>query len=169
MSRIRKCTTATGVVAGAAAGLFAIALASSATASADTAAPVIPGLGGVIERVLNAPGTIPQQLLQTTSALTGAATPQPSYPSYPASGLGANGYLPQMPMTAQPAAPASTSPLTGNLSSVLPFPIPNLVGTPAPAPTPAATLPGALFPAAPTVQTVPSAPVVTVPLMSGLP
>ncbi|HEX7322461.1 MAG TPA: hypothetical protein VF299_05920 [Mycobacterium sp.] len=164
MSRIRKCTTVTGVVAGAAAGLFITALASSATASADTATPVIPGLGGVIERVLNAPGTIPQQLLQTTSALTGVGAPQPAYP---APGLTPNGYLPQMPMTAQPAAPAGSS----ALSSVLPFPIPNLGGTPAPAPAPMATLPGALFPSAPTVQTVPvtpSAPV-TMPLLSALP
>lgn len=48
MSRIRKYLT---VAAGAAAGLFIAALASSATANADTV-PINPGLPGVVEQMV---------------------------------------------------------------------------------------------------------------------
>lgn len=153
MSRIKGFLT---VTAGAAAGLFLTALASGAAANADTA-PINPGLPGMFEQVVASSATIPQQLLQSTaSALTGtpltqtAATPQGPIAT-------ATLNVPQAPSTAVSPAANSTAGLPGlsgfpgNLTSVLPFPLPNLGGTApvAPAPTvmaPAAAIPSAMLP-----------------------
>lgn len=173
MSRIKKTLT---VGAGAAAGLFMTALASSAAAGADPAGPIIPGLPGVVDQVIASSANLPQQLLQTTaSALTGSPLTSPA-PAGPAPIATATINLPQTPAGltpgAVPATGASTLPgLTGplNLSSVLPFPLPNLGGTGAvptgtTITTPALNLPGAFLPSAP--ATVPSPATVTVPLQT---
>lgn len=77
MSRIRNCLT---VAAGAAAGLFLSALASSATAGAD-AVPINPGLPGVVEQVVASSTTIPQQLLQTTTSALSGTSMAPAAPA----------------------------------------------------------------------------------------
>lgn len=132
MSRIKSFLT---VTAGAAAGLFLTALASGATANADTA--VGPALPGVFEQVVASSAAIPQQLLQSTaSALTGTPlTPAASTAQGPLATATLN--MPQMPGTTTPAASPSATGLPGlsglsNLSSVLPFPLPNLGGAAAP-------------------------------------
>jgi hypothetical protein len=155
MSHIRNCITF-GV--GAASGLFLAALASSATATADIATPTIPGLPGLVEQVTSG---IPQQLLQTTTSALGGA---PMTPVTPPPVATATVNLPGSPATAVPGignpagAPAATGlPVPGNLTSWLPFPLPNFGGTTATVPAPSATLPGAFLPPAP--ATVPSPPV----------
>ncbi|MEO8814620.1 MAG: hypothetical protein ABI307_12140 [Mycobacterium sp.] len=158
MSRIKNCLT---VAAGAAAGLFLTALASSATASADTV-PLNPGLGGVVEQVFASTATIPQQLLQsTTSMLTGTPlAPAASPGQSPIATATLN--MPQTPGTSTPGAstPAGLpglSGLPGNLSSLLPFPLPNLGGTApivAPVAAPSAAIPGALVPSMPVVPSM---------------
>lgn len=146
MSRIRNCLT---VAAGAAAGLFLTALASSATASAD-AVPVNPGLPGVVEQMVASSTTIPQQLLQTTtSALSGTSVaPAASGAQSPLATATLN--VPQTSGAMAPASQASGLPgLSGfpaNLTSVLPFPMPNF-GPSTPAPT--AVAPTVFAPAAP--------------------
>jgi hypothetical protein len=158
MSRIRNCITYT---AGAAAGLFLAGLASSATATADTATPTNPDLPGLFEQVITAPSSIPQQLLQTTSSALGGAPATPPTPS-PVATDTVN--LPGGPATAMPGAgaPAGTPavpglPGTGNLSSLLPFPLPNFGGTPTTFTAPPATLPGAFPVPAPAAVPVPPA------------
>ncbi len=133
MSRIRNCLT---VAAGAAAGLFLTALASSATATADTV-PINPGLPGVVEQVVASSTTIPQQLLQTTtSALSGtplAPTASPAQAPIATATLN----VPQTSSTTAPATSSTGLPgIPANLSSVLPFPMPNFGSTtPVAAPT----------------------------------
>lgn len=174
MSRIRKCIT---VTAGAAAGLFLTALASSATAAADPVTSTIPGLPGVVDQVI---GGIPQQLLQsTTSALTGGPlTGAPltgAAPQAPAPIASATLNLPQAPSALTPgAAPATGVPgLSGfqmptNISSLLPFPLPNLAGGTAPVAAPSVPVPGGFVPTAPVAAPAPSAPIGWLPV-SGLP
>ncbi|MCV7384720.1 hypothetical protein [Mycolicibacter longobardus] len=165
MSRIRNCLT---VAAGAAAGLFLAALASSATANADTV-PINPGLPGVVEQVVAQSTSIPQQLLQTTtSALSGttlapAATPGQS----PIATATLN--VPQAP-GAQTAATSATglpglSSLPDSLSSVLPFPMPNFGGSAPVAATPTAFAPTGYLPSAPVAPVTP----MEVVLIPGLP
>ncbi|OBH15324.1 hypothetical protein EHH44_01975 [Mycolicibacter terrae] len=146
MSRIRNCLT---VAAGAAAGLFLAALASSATANADTV-PLNPGLPGVVEQVVASSATIPQQLLQTTtSALSGTSVAPAASPAQapiatatfnvpPAAGAPAPG--------TQAAGLPGLSGFPANLTSVLPFPLPNFGPS---TPTPTAVVPAAFAPSAP--------------------
>ena len=149
MSRIKGFLT---VTAGAAAGLFLTALASGATANADTA-PINPGLPGMFEQVVASSAAIPQLLQSTASALTGAPLTQTAAtPQAPIATATLN--MPQAPSTAASPAGAAATGLPGfpgNLSSMLPFPLPNLGGTApvAPAPTvlsPAAAIPSAMLP-----------------------
>lgn len=158
MSRIRNRIT---VTVGAAAGLFLTALASGGTATADTVAPTIPGLPGVVDQVITG---IPQQLLQTTtSALTGAPlTPAASSAPTPIASATLN--MPQAPAGltpgAVPAAGSSIMPgfqLPPSISSLLPFPLPNLAGGAAPVAAPSVTIPGAFLPSAPAVVAAPTA------------
>lgn len=163
MSRIRTCLTA---AAGAAAGLFLGALATSATANADTA-PINPGLPGVVEQMVASSATIPQQLLQTTtSALSGTSVaPAPAQPPIATATLN----VPPSSNALNPAGPATTasglpglSNIPANLSSVLPFPMPNFGG-------PVAAAPTGMVPAfTPTAPVAPAAPV-EVMLIPGLP
>ena len=174
MSRIRNRIT---VAAGAASGLFLTALASSAIAAADTA-PLIPGFPGVEQMIASSAG-IPQQLLQsTTSALTGAQ----QAPAAPAPIASATVNLPQTPAglipgAVAPAAPAAGAPavpglqMPANLSSLFPFPLPNLGGTSTAvtAPTvPTVSVPGAFLPSVPVAAPGLSAPIGWMPV-SGLP
>jgi hypothetical protein len=150
MSRIKTRTT---YAAGAAAGLFLAALASSAAATADTATPTYPGLPGLVEQVITSPAGIPQQLLQTASSALGGAPVTPATPPPVAS---ATVNLPGSPAGIIPGAgaPAGTPslpglPAPGNLSSLLPFPLPNLGGTGAfLPPAPAAPAAGSWLPVA---------------------
>jgi hypothetical protein len=131
MSRIKICTT---YAAGVAAGLFLGALASSATAAADTATPANPGLPALVEQVITSPSSIGQQLLQTTSSALGGAPVKPATPPPVAS---ATVNLPGSPAGVLPGAPgapvgAPSVPglsLPGNLASVLSLPLPNFGGT----------------------------------------
>ncbi|BBX14985.1 hypothetical protein [Mycobacterium novum] len=146
MSRIRKYLT---VAAGAAAGMFLGALASSTAATADTA-PINPGLPGVVEQMVASSTAIPQQLLQTTtSALSG--TPLAPAAS-PAQSPIATATL-NVPQTTTPASQPTGLPglsgLPANLSSVLPFPMPNFGGTTPVAAAPTTMVPGAFAPTAP--------------------
>ncbi|MEZ0364514.1 hypothetical protein ACAG26_12540 [Mycobacterium sp. pUA109] len=153
MSRIRNWMVLT---AGAAAGLFMTALATSASAAADTAAPSnpAPGLPGLVSQVVTSPASIPQQILQTTtSALTGA----PATPATPPPLASASVNLPN-PASATGTAPVGQSnlpgvpgiPGTGDLSRMLPVPMPNFGTAPvAPVRAPAATVPGLAAPSAP--------------------
>lgn len=148
MSRIRNCLT---VAAGAAAGLFLAGLASSATANAD-AVPINPGLPGVFEQMVASSTMIPQQLLQTTtSALSGTSlAPAASPAQSPIATATFN-----VPPSSTAATPAQATGLPGlsgfpaNLSSVLPFPMPNFGGTTPVAAAPTAMVPGAFTPSAP--------------------
>ncbi|MEB3030586.1 hypothetical protein [[Mycobacterium] nativiensis] len=155
MSRIRNCLT---VAAGAAAGLFLAALASSATANADTV-PINPGLPGVVEQVVASSTMLPQQLLQTTaSALSGTAmTPAATPAQAPIATATFN--VPPTQTAATQATSAGLPGLSGfpgNLGSVLPFPMPNFGGT-----APAAVAPTSMIPAG-FMPTVPAAPVTAV-------
>lgn len=146
MSRIRNCLT---VAAGAAAGLFLTALASSATAGAD-AVPINPGLPGVVEQVVASSTTIPQQLLQTTtSALSGTSVAPAAAPAQSPIAT-ATFNVPPTSSGLTPATQATGLPgLAGfpaNLTSVLPFPMPNFGPS---TPTPTAVVPGAFAPSAP--------------------
>lgn len=166
MSRIRSFLT---VTAGAAAGLFLTALAGSATAAADTVAPTIPGLPGVVDQVIASSTSLPQQLLQTTtSALTGAPAAAPA-PAGPAPLATATVNLPQGPAALTPglAPTAAGMPaipglqgfqLPTSLSSVLPFPLPNLGGTSATVAAPSLSIPGGFLPTAPTAVPATSIP-----------
>lgn len=169
MSRIRKYLT---VAAGAAAGLFLGALASSATANADTV-PINPGLPGVVEQMVASSTSIPQQLLQTTtSALSGTTFAPPAAPAQSPLAT-ATFNVPPSP-TAMPQQQASATGLPGlgnlpaSLSSVLPFPMPNFGG-----PAPVAAAPTAFAPSGylPTIPVAPVAPVspMEVMLIPGLP
>ncbi|HET9876205.1 MAG TPA: hypothetical protein VFQ37_10625 [Mycobacterium sp.] len=141
MSRIRTGIT---VTAGAAAGLFLATLASSATATADTAIPVNPGLPGVVEQMLASSAGIPQLLQTATSALTGAPLAPAASPA-PAPIATATLNMPQTPA----AQGTPGAPVPGNLASVLPFPLPNFGGTAPTAAAPSVTLPGAFLPSVP--------------------
>jgi hypothetical protein len=149
MSRIRNCLT---VAAGAAAGLFLAALASSAGANADTV-PINPGLPGVVEQMVASSATLPQQLLQTTtSALSGTSlAPAASPAQSPIATATFN--VPPTSNAATPATQATGLPglpgFPANLSSVLPFPMPNFGGTTPVAAAPTAMVPGAFAPTAP--------------------
>jgi hypothetical protein len=159
--RTRNCLV---VTVGAAAGLFFGALATSAAAAADPAAPTspAPNLSGWVEQMVTSSGSLPQQLLQTTtSALTGApATPAAPPPVASASinmppqttGSGA-GLAPTAPagLPGVPGLPGS-----GDLTEILPFPLPNLGTTP--------TVPGAV-----PAPTVPQLGTPSVPGPSGIP
>lgn len=163
MSRIRTYLT---VAAGAAAGLFLGALASSATANADTV-PINPGLSGVVEQMVASTANLPQQLLQTTtSALSGTTLAPPAAPGQ-APLATATFNVPPSPsaLPQQQAAATGLGNLPASLSSVLPFPLPNFGG---PAPVPAATT--ALAPSGylPTVPVAPVSPM-EVMLIPGLP
>lgn len=152
MSRTRNLI----VAGGAATGLFLGALAAGATATADTAIPVNPGLPGLVEQfVANSANIIPQQLLQTTSALAGSSlAPAPVQPPVATATLN----MPPTSTAFGPGAPATATGLPGlpgNLGSVLPFPMPNFGGTAAPAPAPSLTLPGAFLPSAPAAPVAP--------------
>lgn len=139
MSRIRNCLT---VAAGAAAGLFLTALASSATAHADTV-PINPGLPSVLEQVVASSTAIPQQLLQTTASTLGGTPLTPS--ASPAQAPIATATLNVPQTTSSPAAPTSGLPGLSNLSSVLPFPMPNFGGTAPVAAAPAPVAPPAVL------------------------
>lgn len=142
MSRIRKYLT---VAAGAAAGMFLGALASSTAATADTA-PINPGLPGVVEQMVASSTAIPQQLLQTTtSALSG--TPLAPAAS-PAQSPIATATL-NVPQTTTTASQPTALPGLANLSSVLPFPLPNFGGTTPVAAAPTTMGPGIFAPTAP--------------------
>ncbi len=161
MSRIRNCT----VTAGVAAGLFLTAVVSSAAATADIAAPS-PGLPGLLEQAIASSAAIPQQLLQTTASTLAGPSLAPPTAQTPGSIASATINLPPAPAATGPGAgnPASGSglpgfPMPSNLSSVLPFPLPNLGGSAPVAAAPAAVAPGAFLPSAP----------VAVPVISGLP
>ncbi|MEB3064831.1 MULTISPECIES: hypothetical protein [Mycolicibacter] len=169
MSRIRNCLT---VAAGAAAGLFLGALASSAVASADVA-PINPGLPSVLEQVVASSATIPQQLLQTTASALSGSTLAPA--AAPAQSPIATATF-NVPPTQSTAAPAGTSGLSGlpaSLGSMLPFPMPNFGGAApaAMAPTamaPTSMVPGAFMPAA-AAAPIPAASPMEVVLIPGLP
>ncbi|MEB3022032.1 hypothetical protein [[Mycobacterium] crassicus] len=164
MSRIRNCLT---VAAGAAAGLFLAALASSATANADTV-PINPGLPGVFEQVVASSTTLPQQLLQTTaSALSGTAlTPAATPAQAPIATATFN-----VPPTQTAATQATSSGLPGlsgfpgNLGSLLPFPMPNFGGTAPTAVAPTSMVPAGFMPTAPVAPVTP----MEVMLIPGLP
>jgi hypothetical protein len=163
MSRTRNSLV---VTVGAAAGLFLGALATSATAAADTAVPAgpTPSLPGILGQMVGAPTNLPQQLLQsTTSALTGG-------PAMPAAGAPANVPQAVVPGAAAASAPPgglSSFPGSGDLSGMLPMLMPNLGSAPTPiAGSPAA--PGTAWPAGPATvpqQTIPA----TTPSIVGLP
>lgn len=165
MSRIRNCIT---VAAGAAAGLFLTALASSATANADTV-PINPGLPGVFEQVVASSTAIPQLLQTTASALSGSAlTPAATPAQAPIATATFN--VPPTQNAATPASAAGLSGLSGfpgNLSSMLPFPMPNFGGT-APAAAPTAFAPAGYLPSASMAPVAPVAPM-EVMLIPGLP
>ncbi|OBI09138.1 hypothetical protein A5715_13690 [Mycolicibacter heraklionensis] len=148
MSRIRKYLT---VAAGAAAGLFLGALASSAVASADVA-PINPGLAGVVEQMVASSTSIPQQLLQTTtSAISGTTLAPPAAPGQAPLATATLNVPPALNTAPQQQASATGLPGLGNLpaslSSMLPFPLPNFGGAPVAAP--AAVAPSGYLPTAP--------------------
>lgn len=166
MSRIRKYLT---VAAGAAAGLFIAALASSATANADTV-PINPGLPGVVEQMVASSTSLPQQLLQTTtSALSGTTYAPPATPGQAPLATATFNVPPSPSAMPQQQASATGLPGLGNLpaslSSVLPFPMPNFGG-----PAPVAAAPTAFAPTGylPTVPVAPVSPM-EVMLIPGLP
>ncbi|MFL0179072.1 MULTISPECIES: hypothetical protein [unclassified Mycobacterium] len=166
MSRIRKYLTA---AAGAAAGLFIAALASSATANADTV-PINPGLPGVVEQMVASSTSLPQQLLQTTtSALSGTTFAPPATPGQAPLATATFNVPPSPSAMPQQQASATGLPGLGNLpaslSSVLPFPMPNFGG-----PAPVAAAPTAFAPTGylPTVPVAPASPM-EVMLIPGLP
>jgi|GEM_PF-3316501 len=166
MSRIRKYLT---VAAGAAAGLFLTALASSATADADTA-PINPGLSGVVEQMVASSTSLPQQLLQTTtSALSGTTFAPPAAPGQAPLATATFNVPPSPSAMPQQQAAATGLPGLGNLpaslSSVLPFPLPNFGG---PAPAPTAFAPSGYLPTAPVAPVAPVSPM-EVMLIPGLP
>lgn len=167
MSRIRNCFTA---AAGAAAGLFLAALASSATASADTV-PLNPGLPGVFEQVIASSASLPQQLLQTTASALSGTTLAPAAAPAQAPLATATFNVPPTQSATTPASPAALPGLAGfpaNLSSVLPIPMPNFGGT---APVTAAStsmIPGAFLPTAPAAPVTAVTPM-EVMLIPGLP
>ncbi|HTM84821.1 MAG TPA: hypothetical protein VL179_07950 [Mycobacterium sp.] len=165
MSRIRNCLT---VTVGAAAGLFLAALASNVTANADTV-PINPGLPAMFEQVVASSATIPQQLLQTTTSALSGTSLAPTGPAAPAQSpiATATFNVPPSP-SAAPAAPAGLPGLSGlpaNLSSLLPFPLPNFSGTAPVAAASTAAMPGAVLPSAPMTAVTPPA----VMLIPGLP
>ncbi len=169
-----KKLAATSVIA--AGGAITAALAFSATAAADPAAPppgpAIPGLPLLNELAL-APINAPQLLQNVTSALAGAPAvpPAPASPAVPPAAT-ASINVPQ-PATALPAAVTSPQNLLPNaqvyvpsapdlpgnlpqqmtlpnaLTTLLPsgLPLPGLGGPPAPAPAPAPAAPPAGPPA----------------------
>ncbi|MGB3521390.1 MAG: hypothetical protein WBA50_07930 [Mycobacterium sp.] len=166
MSRIRKYLT---VAAGAAAGLFIAALASSATANADTV-PINPGLPGVVEQMVASSTSLPQQLLQTTtSALSGTTFAPPATPGQAPLATATFNVPPSPSAMPQQQASATGLPGLGNLpaslSSVLPVPMPNFGG-----PAPVAAAPTAFAPTGylPTVPVAPVSPM-EVMLIPGLP
>ena len=164
MSRIRNCLT---VAAGAAAGLFLGALASSGAASADVA-PINPGLPGVFEQVVASSATIPQQLLQT--ALSGSTLAPAATPATPAQSPIATATF-NVPPTQNTTAPAGATGLSGlpaTLGSMLPFPMPNFGGAAPAAAAPTSMVPGAFMPAAAAVP-MPAASPMEVMLIPGLP
>ncbi|MEO6795296.1 MAG: hypothetical protein ABI253_16275 [Mycobacterium sp.] len=167
MSRIRNCLT---VTAGAAAGLFLGALASSVTANADTV-PINPGLPAMFEQVVASSATIPQQLLQTTSSALSGTSLAPAASPAQAPLATATFNVPPSPSALNPAAPATPAGLPGlsgfpaNLTSLLPFPLPNLGGTAPVAAVSTATMPGAVLPSTPMTAVTPPA----VMLIPGLP
>lgn len=167
MSRVRKYLT---VAAGAAAGLFLGALASSATATAD-AVPINPGLAGVVEQMVATSTSLPQQLLQTTtSALSGTTLAPPTAPGQAPLATATLNVPPTS--TASTAASQATSAaglpgisnLPASLSSVLPFPLPNFGPTPVAA-APTAFAPSGYLPTAPVAPVTP----MEVVLIPGLP
>lgn len=150
MSLTRKLIVAT---AGAAAGLFLGALATSATAAADPVANPVPGLPGLVEQFVTSPGGIGQQILQTTTAALGGA---PALPAAPATPPLANATI-NLPQTSPvagtplaPSTPAGLASVPGDISRMLPFPMPNLGTTPtAPALTsPVSAVPSVVAPPA---------------------
>lgn len=169
MSRIRNCLT---VTVGAAAGLFLAALASNVTANADTV-PINPGLPAMFEQVVASSASIPQQLLQTTASALSGTSLAPTGPAAPAQSpiATATFNVPPSPSALTPAAqtaPAGLPGLSGipaNLSSLLPFPLPNFGGTAPVAAASTATMPGAVLPSAPMTAVTPPA----VMLIPGLP
>lgn len=168
MSRIRNYLTA---AAGVAAGLFLGALASSATAGADTV-PVNPGLPSVVEQVVASSATIPQQLLQTTTSALSGTTLAPAAAPGQAPIATASFNVPPAPSAVAPANPAAGLPglsaLPANLSSVLPFPMPNFGGTAPVAAAPTAFAPTGYLPTAPIAPVAPVSPM-EVMLIPGLP
>lgn len=167
MSRIRNYLT---VAAGAAAGLFLAALASSATANADIA-PINPGLPGVVEQFVASSTSIPQQLLQTTtSALSGTTLSPAALPGQ--SPIATATFNVPPASSAAPAASAAGLPglsnLPASLSSVLPFPMPNFGGTAPVAAAPTAFAPGGYLPSAAMAPVAPVSPM-EVMLIPGLP
>jgi hypothetical protein len=166
MSRIRNCLT---VAAGAAAGLFLATLASSATAHADTV-PINPGLPGVFEQVVASSTTIPQQLLQTTTSALSGTSLMPSAPA-PAQSPIATATFNVPPSSPAPATQATGLPglpgFPADLSSVLPFPMPNFGGTTAAA-APTTMIPGAFAPSVPVAPVAAASPM-EVMLIPGLP
>lgn len=159
MSRTRNLIVAT---AGAAASLFLGALATSATAAADPATSPAPGLPGVVEQLVTGPSSIGQQILQSTSSALGAAPAAPAAPATPPPLANATINLPQAtsPVAGAPAVPttpAGLASLPGDLSKMLPFPMPNLGTTPT---APAVTAPVSMVPsvvAPPATLTLPQA------------
>lgn len=165
MSRIRTYLT---IAAGAAAGLFLGAVASSATAHADTV-PINPGLPGVVEQMVASSASLPQQLLQTTtSALSGTSFAPPAAPGQ-APLATATFNVPPAANTVSQSTAATGLPglanLPASLGSMLPFPMPNFGGTAPVAAAPTAFAPTGYLP------TVPVAPVspMEVMLIPGLP
>lgn len=163
MSRIRNCLT---VAAGAAAGLFLGALASSSVASADVA-PINPGLPSVLEQVVASSATIPQQLLQTTASALGGSTLAPAAAPAQSPIATATFNVPPTQSTAAPAGASGLSGLPATLGSMLPFPMPNFGGA-----APAAAAPTSMVPAfmpAAAAAPMPAVSPVEVMLIPGLP
>lgn len=158
MSRIRNHLT---IAAGAAAGLFLAAFAASASATADTA-PINPGLPGVVEQMVASSTTLPQQLLQTTTSALSGTSLAPATPAQSPIATATLNVPPTSTPATQPAALPGLSGFPGNLSSMLPFPLPNFGGT-----TPVAAAPTAMVPTAfaPSVAATP----MEVMLIPGLP
>lgn len=167
MSRIRNCLT---IAVGAAAGLFLGALASSATANADMV-PINPGLPGVVEQVVASSATIPQQLLQTTASALSGTTMTPA--TSPAQAPIATATL-NVPQTQAATSPAGATGLPGlpgfpaDLSSVLPFPMPNFGGTTPVTAASTSMVPGSYLPTAPAAPVTAVTPM-EVMLIPGLP
>ncbi|MCI4674880.1 hypothetical protein [Candidatus Mycolicibacterium alkanivorans] len=135
MSRFRKLFAANAI---AAAGLCSAAVALSASAAADPAAPpVTPGLPAlnVLQQFATNPASAAALLQTAATALTGASSiagaPAQTVPVSPIAGAPAPAPLPGAPVTA-PAAPAAapTAPAAGGVAGPI-IPLLNQLGVPA--------------------------------------